>query len=92
LDDQIKQQTSIKQSINTKIFFVLTVTLTLVFGATFYFLSGQQYKIVMQQSQTGAEETAYALLASLETLMLAGDGNLAHDCLKGFAKSPKLNR
>jgi len=92
LDDQIKQQTSIKQSINTKIFFVLTVTLTLVFGATFYFLSGQQYKIVMQQSQTGAEETAYALLASLETLMLAGDGNLAHDWLERVRKESKIEQ
>jgi len=92
LDDQIKQQTSIKQSINTKIFFVLTVTLTLVFGATFYFLSGQQYKIVMQQSQTGAEETAYALLASLETLMLAGDGNLAHDWFERVRKESKIEQ
>jgi len=92
LDDQIKQQTSIKQSINTKIFFVLTVTLTLVFGATFYFLSGQQHKIVMQQSQTGAEETAYALLASLETLMLAGDGNLAHDWLERVRKESKIEQ
>lgn len=89
---QITQQASIKQSIKTKIFFVLTVTLSLVFGATFYFLSGQQYKIVMQQSQTGAEETAYVLLASLETLMLAGDGNLAHDWLERVRKESKIEQ
>jgi len=88
----IEQQTSIKQSIKTKIFLVLTITLTLVFSATFYFMSGQQHKIVMQQSQAGAKETAYALLASLETLMLAGDGNLAHDWLERVRKESKVEQ
>lgn len=91
-DHQAKHKTSIQQSIKTKIFFVLTLTLTLVFGATFYFLSMQQYKIVMQQSQAGAKETAYALLASLETLMLAGDGNLAHDWLERVRKESKIEQ
>jgi len=92
MDHLPEQQPPIKQSVKTKIFFVLTLTLTLVFGATFYFLSGQQNKIVMQQSQAGAEETAYALLASLETLMLAGDGNLAHDWLERVRKESKVEQ
>jgi len=52
----------------------------------------QQHKIVMGQSQAGAEETAYALLASLETLMLAGDGNLAHDWLERVRKESKIEQ
>jgi len=46
----------------------------------------------MQQSQAGAEETAYALLASLETLMLAGDGNLAHDWLERVRKESRIEQ
>lgn len=89
-DHHIEQQASMKTSIKTKIVFVLILTLTLVFSAIFYFMSGQQDKIVMQQAQTEAEETAYALLASLETLMLAGDGNLAHDWLERVRKESKV--
>lgn len=80
------------QSIKTKIFFVLMLTLTLVFGAAFYLMSGQQNKIVMQQSQAEAEDTAYALLASLETLMLAGDGSLAHDWLERVRAESKVEQ
>jgi len=89
-DHHIEQQTSMKTSVKTKIALVLTITLTLAFSAIFYFMSGQQHKIVMQQSQIEAEETAYALLASLETLMLAGDGNLAHDWLERVRKESKV--
>ncbi|MDQ6967739.1 MAG: diguanylate cyclase [Mariprofundaceae bacterium] len=81
-----------KQSIKTKFFLVLIITLGLAFGLTFHFMSGQQQKLVMEQSQTGAEETAYALLASLETLMLAGDGNLAHDWLERVRRESKVEQ
>lgn len=88
----IEKHILMRQSIKTKIFFVLIITLTLTFGAAFYFMSGQQNKIVMQQSQAEAEDTAYALLASLETLMLAGDGSLAHDWLERVRKESTVEQ
>ncbi len=61
---------------------ILIGILVLTFGLTFAFEVEQQQELILQQARQQASTLAHALLSSLQTLMLAGDGPLAHDWLK----------
>ncbi len=82
----IQSSTRLKVSffhrLDIKLMVVLTSVLLVVFGAVFYLVSQQQQKQVMEQAKSESKAVAQTLLASLQSLMLAGDGNLAADWLQ----------
>ena len=70
------------RSLRFRMLAILIGILVLTFGLTFAFEVEQQQELILQQARQQASTLAHALLSSLQTLMLAGDGPLAHDWLK----------
>ena len=78
------------RSLRFRMMTILVCILVVTFGASFAFEVQQQRNLILQEARQQASSMAHALLSSLQTLMLAGDGPLAHDWLKRVRSHPSL--
>jgi len=75
-----------RERLGTRVVLSLTVLLALVMMLSMGIQLQQQRRSIMQEEETRADFMAEGLLASLQTLMLTGNGPLARDWLERVSK------
>lgn len=72
----------VRSKLGLRLSVILGVTLTLLLVSGLIWLDRSEHQRITQQVEQSAEQSALALEASLKSIMLAGEGPIAHDWLK----------